>query len=166
MPTRTATPGSTPLPAPGHAAAVRALRFVALAVTLAVLVAGCSAAGGPPAGTPGNLGSESPTPSPTGSPGASAGSVGSPQEAIEAVGRFDSNFLGYMQRDPDLIGQSAWVEVKPVANGFELVFFRGEGDCPAGCIERSFVKFFVGREGQVEKRCEWHEGEGADSTPC
>jgi hypothetical protein len=166
MPTRTATPGSTPLRAPGRAAAVLAHRFVALAVTLAIVVTGCSAAGVPPAGTPGNPASESPTASPTGSPGASAGSVGSAQEAIAAVGRFDSNFLGYTQRDPDLIGQSAWVEVEPVANGFELVFFRGEGDCPAGCIERSFIKFFVGGDGQVEKRCEWHEGEGADSTPC
>jgi hypothetical protein len=162
MPTRTATPGSTPLLAPSGAAAVLAVRLVALAVTLAIVVAGCSAAGVPPAGTPGNLGSESPTASPPGS----AGSVGSAQEAIAAVGRFDSNFLGYTQRDPDLIGQSAWVEVKPVAEGFELIFFRGEGDCPAGCIERSFIKFFVGRDGQVEKRCEWHEGEGADSTPC
>ena len=166
MPTRTVTPRSTPLRTPGRAPGLLALRLVALAVTLAILVAGCSAAGAPPAGTPGSPGSESPTPSPTGSPGASAGSVGSVQEAIAAVGRFDSNFLGYMQRDPDLIGQSAWVEVKPVANGFELVFFRGEGDCPAGCIERSFIKFFVGREGQVEKRCEWQEGEGANSTPC
>jgi hypothetical protein len=92
--------------------------------------------------------------------------VSSPEDAIAAVGRFDSNFLGYTLRDPDLIGQSAWVEAKAVANGFELTFFHGEGDCPAGCIERSFIKFFVDRDGRVEKRCEWQEGGESNSTPC
>jgi hypothetical protein len=137
-----------------------------LGVAIALLVTGCAAAI-PQSPEPSSPAASSPAATSSAGPsGSPAGPVTSPEQAAEAVARFDSNFLGYSQRDPDLIGQSAWFEAKPVAGGFELTFFRGEGDCPAGCIERSFIKFFVSRDGAVEKRCEWQEGNGSKATPC
>lgn len=99
-------------------------------------------------------------------PGLPSPPIDSPEEALAAVAALDSNFLGYAPRDPDLIGQSAWVDVRQTGSGYELTFFRGSGDCPAGCITRSYVKFLVTRDGRVEKRCEWQEGEGQHGTPC
>jgi hypothetical protein len=112
-----------------------------------------------PVGTP----ATSPSPAP---PGVPSPPIDSAEEALAAVAALDSNFLGYRPRDPDLIGQSSWVDVRQTGTGYELTFFRGAGDCPAGCITRSYVKFSVGRDGRVEKRCEWREGEGQTGTPC
>jgi hypothetical protein len=139
------------------------LQGLLLAIAVALVASACSAGAAPPSATPTSPTPSSPASSPSGAP---SGSVASAEEAAAAVARFDSNFLGYGPRDPDLIGQSAWFEAKAVAGGYELTFFRGSGDCPAGCIERSFIKFFVARDGRVEKRCEWQEGGEASSTPC
>ena len=128
------------------------------ALALVLLLVACSSAAGPP--TP---------PPPTGasaSPSGTSSVVVSIQDAVAAVGRFDSNFLGYAPRDADLIGQSAWFEAAAVPGGFEVTFFRGQGDCPAGCIEQSYAKFLVSTNGTVQKRCEWHTGPSPSGTPC
>jgi hypothetical protein len=139
-------------------------RALALAGLLLGVVVACSSAAAPPPPSPANPSPSSPPPS---SSPTTAG-VLSVEDAVAAIGRFDSNFLGYRPRDPELIGQSAWFEANAVADGYEVTFFRGAGDCPAGCIDRSFIKFFVGRDGRVEKRCEWEQtsGEAPRGTPC
>jgi hypothetical protein len=130
---------------------------IAATLAVALVLAACSAAAPGATGTP--PGTSGPQPSPAGT------GFGSAEAAVAAIAAVDSSFLGYAARDPDLIGQSAWYEAKPVGDGFEVTFFRGEGDCPAGCIDRAFVKFFVGRDGRVEKRCEWGT-EMPAATPC
>lgn len=140
------------------------LARVALVWPLALLL-GCSAASAPGPTGPGVP--VLPTASTSATATASAGgAVDTPEEAVAAVARFDSNFLGYPRKDPDLIGQSAWVDVTARDGGFELTFFRGSGDCPAGCIDRMYAKFVVHADGTVQKRCEWQQGSEAKGTPC
>jgi hypothetical protein len=89
------------------------------------------------------------------------------EEAIAAVAAQHPEFLGYEPLDPNLIGQSAWVEVNDGEDVMILTFVRGWGDCPAGCINRAYAKFEVHKlDGTVVKVCEWQEGEEAAGTPC
>lgn len=81
----------------------------------------------------------------------------------------DRTFVGYSQRKPGVgpAGGSKFVTVSATSAGYELIFVTGSGDCPAGCIDHTFTKFTVARDGTVEKRCEWAEGEEAGpATPC
>jgi len=142
-----------------------------LLLVASLLVAACSSSPGAlptssaetaPRGATGSTGS-APSASAGGGP---VGGVDSVEEAIGAVGELDSNFLGYEPLDPNVIGASNWVEVEETADGYALVFVSGSGDCPAGCINRSNVKFTVARDGTVERRCEWHTGDQAAGTPC
>ena len=83
------------------------------------------------------------------------------------MGASDPNFLGYEPLDPNVIGQSAWVEVRELDDEFEVTFVRGSGDCMAGCINREYARFVVSRDGAVRQRCTWSEGEsGSIGTPC
>jgi hypothetical protein len=43
---------------------------------------------------------------------------------------------------------------------------RAPGDCPAECVNRTYATIYVWRDGLVEPRCEWQEGEDAAGTPC
>lgn len=139
------------------------------AILSALLLGACAAGAGLPSQAPA---SPSSSPSPAASqpasvvPGAPQPPIDTQEEAIAAVGAFDSQFLGYQPLDPDIIGASAWVEVQEETDGYSLVFVRGSGDCPAGCINRAYAKFLVSREGAVELRCEWSEGGEAQGTPC
>jgi hypothetical protein len=112
-----------------------------------------------------------PVATPVATPGGTASIVQPPiesiPEAILAVGAADSRFLGYTALDPEMVGQSAWVEPGPVTDaGFELLFVGGSGDCMAGCIDKAYAKFLVGRDGTVTLRCEWERGEVDRGTPC
>ncbi len=102
--------------------------------------------------------------SPPASPAATR--ITSAEQAIAAVVAQDPRFLGYGPLDPNLIGQANHVRAKQTETGFELTFVSGSGDCPAGCINHDYVKFHVGRDGSVVKRCEWSEGEEPHGTPC
>ena len=89
------------------------------------------------------------------------------EQAIAAVGAFDSRFLGYEPLDPDVIGQANYVEVREFpGRGYELTFVAGSGDCPAGCINRDYARFDVRPDGTVTLRCEWSEGDEPSGTPC
>ena len=108
-------------------------------------------------------------PSPEAS-GADGGEVAPPidslEEAIAAVGEADSSFLDFQPLDPNNLGASAWVEGKAQDEGWDLTFVRASGDCPAECVNRAYAKFHVWRDGFIEPRCEWQEGEEAAGTPC
>ncbi len=52
-----------------------------------------------------------------------------------------------------LIGQSRWVIAHEVAQGIELTFVTGSGDCPAGCIEHAYETFLVEADGTVTFIC-------------
>jgi hypothetical protein len=108
-------------------------------------------------------------PSPQAS-GADRGEVAPPidslEEAIAAVGEADSSFLDFQPLDPNNIGASAWVEGEAQGEDWDLTFVRVLGDCPAECVNRAYARFHVLREGFIEPRCEWQEGEEAAGTPC
>ncbi|HET7678200.1 MAG TPA: hypothetical protein VFK38_10165 [Candidatus Limnocylindrales bacterium] len=86
-------------------------------------------------------------------------------EAVEAVGLLDGRFLGYGPRRDDVIGQTSWVDVTGGPDLWTLVFTSGEGDCMAGCIDRSFAKFTVAGAGTVRRHCEWTQDEAPDGRP-
>jgi hypothetical protein len=113
-------------------------RFTAsLAIaTLAIVVVACSSGAGS---------SSPPNPSPSPSPVA----VTTPEQAATRVAEVTPNFEGIGPKDPDLIGGCCFWEATPTADGFEVTFEIGWGDCPAGCINRHSWTYSVSRDGAV-----------------
>jgi hypothetical protein len=111
---------------------------LALLLAAAVLVVAACAAGGTTA--------PSPTPSPSPTPG--TGTI-TADEAVARVIASDPQFAGIGPLDPDLIGQSAWVEVSPGTVGWRVMVTKGWGDCQAGCISRHTWIFEVDGDGTV-----------------
>ena len=48
------------------------------------------------------------------------------------------------------IGDGNTIEVAPAENAVELLYSKGFGDCPAGCILRHYWRFSVAADGSVE----------------
>jgi hypothetical protein len=48
------------------------------------------------------------------------------------------------------IGKSEDIHVQPQENGWRLIFWRGWGDCPAGCINSHYWYFIVSTDGAIE----------------
>jgi hypothetical protein len=94
--------------------------------------------------------------------------VESAGQAIAAVGAFDPQFLGYAPQVPGQIGEGPHVMVEKVADGWQLTFVTGSGDCFAGCIEHAFAKFLVTPAGLVTPLCRWStaSGEVVDGEAC
>ena len=108
-------------------------------ILLAVLAAGCGAAG------------TSVTPSVTG-----VGLVTTPEQAVAAVIAHEPRLSGIGPLDPDLIGQASWYEVTPASGvGAFIVGVRvGWGDCPAGCIDEHTWTYAVQPDGTVMLQAE------------
>jgi hypothetical protein len=97
---------------------------LAMAVATLVLVA-CSSSGG-------------------GSPAPSTAA-----DAVRLVLAVDERFAGIEERDPDMIGQSAYYEVSESNDGWRVQIYVGWGDCPAGCISHHIWLYDVSRDGSV-----------------
>ena len=102
----------------------------------------------------------SPGGSPAGAPSASASTAGSPNpdslsedEALALVLAQDPRFSGLGKRDPSLIGQGSWYEVRrlaaPSGPAYEVTVRIGWGDCPAGCISSHTWIYNVEPDGEV-----------------
>ncbi len=50
-----------------------------------------------------------------------------------------------------VIGASTQITVLERADGWDLVFWEGSGDCPAGCINNRYYYFSVKKDGRVTK---------------
>jgi hypothetical protein len=134
------------------------LRF-RLLIAASILLVSCTAGSGAPTTSPGGPGTSVPgasataepgqTPAPDGSaaPDESTGPRGSPSpvttpaaglptehEAVALVLSGDPRFADLGPRDPGLIGQGSWYEVRSIGPGYEVTVRIGWGDCPAGCI--------------------------------
>lgn len=48
-----------------------------------------------------------------------------------------------------LIGISSSVSLEAVDGGYRMTFFQGSGDCPAGCINKSFWRFLFDGQGNL-----------------
>jgi hypothetical protein len=100
---------------------------------LALMLAACSGAAGPSA-----------SPSPV------AITVTSPEQAAARVVEVAPSLAGIGPRNPDLIGGCCFWEATPSADGYEVMFEVGWGDCPSGCIERHRWTYAVSHAGAVE----------------
>lgn len=63
-----------------------------------------------------------------------------------------------------MIGMSAAAHLRRVDDGYELEFWRGEGDCPAGCIRTQHWIFRFDAEGKLLGRKVELRGEGAGTA--
>jgi len=104
--------------------------------TLVVVVAACSSSAG--ASSPPN---QRPSPS--------AVAITTPEQAAARVAEVMPSFEGIAPKDPDMIGGCCFWEATPTADGFEVTFEVGWGDCPAGCINRHRWTYSVSGDGAV-----------------
>jgi len=136
--------------------------FLASLLAILIAVAACSGAGGVAPPVP-----AAPTPPPSAAPSAAGGPVTTPDQAVAAVVAFEPRFEGIEAKDPNMIGQSAWYEVKPASGvGAFLVTMRvGWGDCPAGCIDEHVWTYAVAPDGTVNLQRETGSDPPADAWP-
>lgn len=129
--------GAEPVPCKDRRSGMR--RYLFLAVAL--LLTGCAGAAAP-------TGSEAPG----GSPGIQPSPVviATPEAAAARVIALQTGLAGIEAHDPDVIGGCCFWQATETADGFEVTFEVGWGDCPAGCIERHRWVYAVGRDGSVE----------------
>jgi hypothetical protein len=80
---------------------------------------------------------------------------------------FEPRFAGIDAKDPDMIGQSAWYEVKPASGvGAFLVTMRiGWGDCPSGCIDQHVWTYAVAPDASVTLQNETGSDPPAEAWP-
>jgi hypothetical protein len=127
---------------------------VAILMIIALVVAGCAGGSGSDPGS-------------SDSPGATQDPITTPEQAVAAVIAAEPRLTGIGPLDPDLIGQSSWVEVAPASGvGAFLVNVRvGWGDCPAGCISEHTWVYAVAPDGTVTLQSEGGEPVPDDAWP-
>ena len=81
------------------------------------------------------------TPAPTATP--PSGPLAE-DEVVALVLAQDPRFAGLGRRDPDLIGQGSWYEVRKLGDTYQVTVRIGWGDCPAGCINSRTWVYAVG----------------------
>jgi hypothetical protein len=124
----------------------RLIPTLALAA-VAIIVVGCA----------GGAGSTQP---PRPSPSAPTVTVTTAEQAAARVAEVVPGFAGIGPKDPNIIGGCCFWEAVQTADGFEVTFEVGWGDCQAGCIERHRWAYTVSREGAVSLLTE-----GGDPVP-
>jgi hypothetical protein len=82
-------------------------------------------------------------------PGPTALAVSTPAEAAARVADVARSLEGIGPKDPDMIGGCCFWEARQTADGFDVTFEVGWGDCPAGCIDRHRWNYSVSRDGAV-----------------
>jgi hypothetical protein len=135
-------------------------RSLTAALFVAFAIAACS--GGSNAGSGGGS-SPSVSPNPTATPSP----VTTWEQALAAVMAVEPRLTGIRPQDPDVIGQSSWVEVVPApdGDGFVVNARVGWGDCPAGCISEHTWAYAVAPDGTVTLESEAGEPVPADAWP-
>ena len=95
--------------------------------------------------SPSPVPSSAPTPSPV--PNADA-AIALVKSQFTEVARINKTAAG-------AIGRSQDITVLDRADGWDLVFWQGDGDCPAGCINNRYWYFSVKKDGRVSKAGEY-----------
>ncbi len=62
--------------------------------------------------------------------------ITTPEQAAARVAEVVPSLAGIGPKDPDIIGGCCFWEAVQAADGFDVTFEVGWGDCPSGCIER------------------------------
>jgi hypothetical protein len=83
------------------------------------------------------------------SPSIPAVTITSPEQAAARVAEVVPGFAGVGPKDPNIIGGCCFWEAVPTADGYEVTFEVGWGDCQSGCIERHRWTYGVSRNGAV-----------------
>ncbi len=117
------------------------------ALALAVVACSSGAAASP---QPSSSSSPSSGPGSSPSPSLQAVEIQSAEDAAARVVEVAPEFAGIGPKDPDLIGACCFWEATPTADGYEVMFEVGSGDCQAGCIDRQRWTYSVSRDGAVE----------------
>jgi hypothetical protein len=104
---------------------------VALVALVAIACSGGAASTSPPAPSP------------------SAVTITTPEAAAARVMEEHPELDGIEPQDPDVIGSCCFWAATPAADGFEVTFEVGWGDCPAGCINRHRWTYSVSGDGVV-----------------
>jgi hypothetical protein len=72
-----------------------------------------------------------------------------PEQAAARVAAVAPGFAGIGPKDPNIIGGCCFWEARQTADGHEVTFEVGWGDCQAGCIERHRWTYGVSWNGAV-----------------
>ena len=75
--------------------------------------------------------------------------IGTAEQAAARVIEVAPHLADVGEKDPDLIGGCCFWEATPTADGWQVVFEVGWGDCQSGCIERHQWTYGVTRDGGV-----------------
>ena len=70
-------------------------------------------------------------------------------EVVALVAAENPLVAGIAPRDPELIGQAAFIEPRQTPDGWEVVVRIGWGDCPSGCIHEHRWTYAVSEAGTV-----------------
>ncbi len=89
-------------------------------------------------------GAQPPTPTP-----APPAAIRNAEEAIAAAQAKFPELKNIKVTPPQTIGASTNITVMDSADGWNLVFWQGSGDCPAGCIDNHYWYVTVDKTGPV-----------------
>jgi len=81
--------------------------------------------------------------------------IDSLEEAVAAAGQQTSMLSGFQASDTHVPGASAWIDAEARGDGWDVAFVCG--DCPAGCISRTFANYHVQRDGTVDEICQFQD---------
>jgi hypothetical protein len=76
-------------------------------------------------------------------------------EAIDIVQKRFPEVSDIEIAEPPLIGVSSNITVLPGEDGWDLVFWKGTGDCEAGCLNDHYWYFAVDKTGVIKKAGEF-----------
>ena len=121
-----------------------------IALMLSVLVVAAACAGAGAVASPAGSAAPSAAP-PSTAPSAAGGPVTTEEGAIAAILAKEPRFKGIAKKDPDMIGQSSWYEIKPASGvgAFVVTIYVGWGDCQAGCIDHHTWNYAVAPDASV-----------------
>jgi hypothetical protein len=88
-------------------------------------------------------------------------------DAASAIAAVKSQFdqVGQVQpKSPGSIGGTTDITAIERADGWDLVFWKGSGDCPAGCIDNRYYYFSVKKDGRVMQSGEYARIFNADKN--
>ena len=88
-------------------------------------------------------------------------------DAAGAIGAVKSQFVkvAHVQpKSPGAIGATSDITTIERADGWDLVFWEGSGDCPAGCIDNRYYYFSAKKDGRVVQAGEYARIFNADKN--
>lgn len=102
------------------------------------------------------------TPTPT--PSSTSASIANANAAIALVKARFSEVSKIQKTGGGIIGASSDIQVLERADGWDLAFWEGSGDCPSGCINNHYYYFSVKKDGTITKIGEYARNYNASTN--